>query len=246
MNYLDMSESQRKSATSSCYKILRRLGDVQIELLNRMEQNPYTLLSKHHFVSYMVKSFWVDFDFAYSLRNTKYDSYAVYPIRTIMEKMLKMVQFNKLSLEEQNDVVTKKLLLSMKRSYDMGQKDTSLYDQTNSENKFPPVDRVADKDLKAFESYEHLCNNFKNKKNLYIFYRWLSGIPHGNLAHLMFKRVLADTEYRRVVMMGLNFAYEMLLASDAYFNRIHWGEINVAWKQTQKIMGIDPGNLEPI
>jgi hypothetical protein len=234
-NFFDMTEAQRKAATSHSYKILRRLADIQIGLLD--SQDKKTLGTKDHFIIQVTKSFWKDFDFAYSLRLKKYDFYAVYPVRTMMEKLLKMVQFNRLSITDQDEIVTKELLLEVKRNYDLSGNDEGLYAKLNTNSKYPDLTQVNDNDLKAFQSYEQLCNNFSNKKNLYGFYRWLSGIPHGNVAHLMFQRTIGESEYRRIMMMGIYFAFEMLLAVDINFENTHHLEIQTSFKEIQVLMG---------
>lgn len=237
-----LAEPQKKAFTSASYKILRSLSDKQIGLLIEAEHNPRLLSERNHFIFQITRSFWKDFDFAYSLRNGKYDTYAVYPVRTMMEKLLKTVQFNKLSIDQQDEIVKKELLCEIKRNFDLSGEDDGIYDKVNVNGKYPPLSEVNLKDLKTFAPYDQLCSNFKNKKNLYGFYQWLSGIPHGNLAHIMFQKTLGTSEYRRVMMMAVYFGYEMLLAVDINFKNSHIVEIHNEFKKIQKMIGIDLEN----
>jgi len=183
------------------------------------------------------KSKLPDGDFAFSLRNKKYDFYAVYPIRTMMEKNLKMFFFLSKTTSEQDNMSNKESLLFAKRIYDFHvshQFDPTeiigLYRILNNQNNYPDITLVNDKDLKAFPPCEQLCS-----KKEYHYYRWLSGVPHGQLGHTMSMETIGNTEHRRLLMKGNLFCYNFLKLIDNYLGNPMITEIENAFKEVKEL-----------
>ncbi|MEK7520049.1 MAG: hypothetical protein AAB581_02295 [Patescibacteria group bacterium] len=227
-----MSEQQRTQVVLDVFKLFREIAEEQIILIKSAKRDTQGLDSRHHFIFATTLSFWRDADFALSLYGTQWDFYAFYPIRTMMEKLLKMGYFNTLSEEAQNQVWQKESLLVTKRHYDMSG-DQKLYNKIRGN--FPSVEAITEKELKVFPHYEELCRLYSNSKISYYWYRWLSGMPHGNLAFLLMHETLKDSEFRRCIHMGGFFGYEMLRVVDVHFANRHLIKIESTMNSARKV-----------
>ena len=176
-NWNKKSERQKVQAINKGYKILRRAAQKQLVLLEQQEKDKLHIKSSRHlFIFTIVKSFWENADFAFSLRNKKWNYYAVYPIRTMMEKMLKLSYFLKQSVEYQNDLSDKELLFFGKLIYDFEKSiDSDVTEIIKNYNllkslatkRYPNIDKVNIKDLKSFPPYEQLCRDRYKKEYSY-------------------------------------------------------------------------------
>lgn len=206
------------------YRILRKVADEQLIILDEARKSPIMPKSERHLYFFtIVASFWRDGDFALSLGKKNSSFYATYPVRTMMEKMLKMLWFVQQDADGQ-DAITKKELMKQcldlyRTEKDMGNSGGEYMEHYRAFNDvgLPGIDSVKRKELEAFPSYEELCkkSGLVDAATIYSSYRYLSGLPHGDLLSVF--RIHQDQgpeEYRRVMMEAARFSIEMLKLVD--------------------------------
>lgn len=236
----------RTTAVNFSYRLLRNVAKKQLIELKKQDKDPLFLKSnRHHYIFQITKSFWRDTDFSFSLRHKKWNFYSVYPIRTVMEKYLKMNYFMTKNNTEQDEIAEKEFLLACKKIYEFSRNrnyDTSeivkIYRDFNNtfRNTYADVGAIAFKNLKSFPTYEKLCKNSSIQgENNYDYYRWLSSIPHGELGHTMFLKVIGGGEYRRITMWGNLICHEMLKLTDVYLNNSTKKEIEKSFRNVQSL-----------
>lgn len=238
----EKSEKQKLSVIHKGYKILRKLATKQIVLLEHQRNDrSFVKSSRHNFIFFIIKSFWEDADFAFSLKNKKWKYYAAYSVRTMMEKCLKLSYFFKQVPSRQDDITDKEFLFFSKIHYDflkLNSFDTTeavkCYNdlRLNTKKKYPDVDKISIGALKAFHPYDQLCQNDKE----YIYYRWLSGIPHGQLVHLMSLETNTEAEYRNFILKGNLFCYKILTLTDKYLNGVTETEVKEAINKAKNLI----------
>ncbi len=228
-DWLNLPEAERIVRIERSYEVLRQVADKQLLLLEQFEKSSSHRKTEAHFYFLkIVRSFWRDADFALWLGKSQYGFYATYPVRTMMEKMLKIFWFSDQDPDKQ-DLIARKELLKQCLDLYRSEKDYGrpggvykrLYERI-SRGDFPSIDEVKRKDLEAFPSYEVLCKKSKlvDGDKLYHSYRTLSGLPHGDL--LSVSRIHGEEEvgeYRRVIMFAVRFCVEMIKAVDFHLER---------------------------
>ena len=235
------SDWQKTRAVNNGFTELRKIAREQIKIITKQKNNKdFKKSSRHHFIFHTIISFWRDADFAYSLRRKKWNFYVVYPIRTMMEKKLRMTFFLQKSTVIQEDMANKELLLSAKRIYDFHKvvigratnERKKWYRSLNERDIFPDIDKVKDSDLKAFLPIERLCENQED----YQYFRYLSGVPHGQLGYTMFLDHTGKTEYRRLMMFGNILCYKMLKLTDSYLGKSMNTDIEDAYQKVKNLI----------
>jgi hypothetical protein len=140
----------------------------------------------------------------------------------MMEKMLKMLWFTKQKSDGQDAITKKELMKQCLDLYriekDAGESGGSYkkhYDAFNDIG-LPGIESVKRKELEAFPSYEELCkkSGMVDAATFYSSYRWLSGLPHGDLLSVFRIQDQSNEEYRRVMMEAVRFCIEMLKLTD--------------------------------
>ena len=84
----------------------------------------------------------------------------------------------------------------------------------------PNIESVKRKELEAFPSYEEICkkSGLVDAATFYNSYRWLCGLPHGNLLSVFRIKDDGREEYRRVMMEAVRFCIEMLKITDFHLH----------------------------
>ena len=209
------------------YRILRKVANNQLIILNEFRKSKTTLKSWRHLYFFeIIESFWNDGDFALSLGKNKHSAYAIYPARTMMEKLLKIEWVSKMKAQEEQDIVAKKELLkscliSYRKDIDNGRTGADFKKHYNEINDIglPAIDAVKMKDLEAFPSYEEMCikSRLPGSSQLYYNYRMLSGLPHGNLLSVFMKQHKqgdGNDEYIQAMVFINRFSMDMLKVTD--------------------------------
>lgn len=205
------------------YRLLRKVADRQLAILEEVKKSPTAPKSEKHLYFFtIIGSFWRDGDFALALGKKNHSFYATYPVRTMMEKMLKMLWFTKQTSDGQ-DAITKKELMKQcldlyrveKEAGGSGESYKQHYDAFNDIG-LPEIESVKRKELEAFPSYEELCkkSGMVDAETFYSSYRWLSGLPHGDLLSVFRIQDQSSEEYRRVMMEAVRYCIEMLKLTD--------------------------------
>jgi hypothetical protein len=222
--WMSLPERKRKILMERSYRLLRKVADKQLVILDKLRKSSDVPKSERHLYFFtIISSFWRDGDFALALGKKNHSFYATYPVRTMMEKTLKMLWFINQKPEEQ-DAITKKELL--KQCLDLyrierdagtsGDVYATQYRQINDIG-LPDIDRVKRRELEAFPSYDALCltSRLPDAETLYNSYRFLSGLPHGDLLSVFrMHQGQGPEEYRRVMMDAVRFCIEMLKLTD--------------------------------
>jgi len=236
-------EKQKKIRVERAYNVLRKEAKLQLDLLKKDKSRRESWADFYFFR--VVQSFWTDGDFAISLGKKKWKFYAVYPARTMMEKMLKLLYFVNQSLGERDKITKKEFLRTYMRIYLFEKKDGGMtesyeerYKEIDDKNEFPKINDVSEKDLKAFKDYSILCSKsgLKDADDLYFDYRCLSGLPHGDLIALESIRFQKLEEYRRSITLIVRFCIEVLKLTDSHLFKTIRKNIKDAIDKTQEII----------
>jgi len=224
-NWQKLTSSKRKAKIEKCYHVLRQVGNKQLVLLRKYELDKSIQKTERHLYFFnLTKSFWKDGDFALALGKNKYSFYAVYPARTMFEKLFKMIWFSNLKTEdEQNKVAIMELLTSCLDLYRMekdngnsGKEYEEYYNIYNADGNFKDIKSITRSELKVFPNFEELClkSGFDDSENLYKTYRYLCGLPHGQLLSIIMAKQDIAGEYRRYIMIIIRCCIEMLRTVD--------------------------------
>lgn len=245
-HWLNLSEQQKKIRIERCYKVLRQVADKQLTLLSKFKKDKSChKTERHSYFFTIVGSFWEDADFAFALGKKRHSFYAIYPVRTMMEKLLKILWFTNQKASEQDLIAIKELLIQCLHFYRLeksdensGEKFESYYKEINN-GIFPPIDKVRRNDLKAFPSYEDLCkkSGLRDSHKLYDFYRFLSGLPHGDFLSIF--RINAgqkNEEYRRAMMLAVYFCTEMLKVTNFHLGQSTQQDVASAIKRADDVL----------
>jgi hypothetical protein len=213
-DWISLPEAKRIKLVERSYEILREVANKQLQLLDEFEQSRSKRKTEAHFYFFnILRSFWRDADFALWLGKSQYAFYATYPVRTMMEKMLKLLWFTNQEPEERDLIAKKELLRNCLDLYNAekhygrsGEEYERIYN-TIDRDAFPNIGTVKRRDLKAFPSNEELCKQSKlvDGEKLYHTYRWLSGLPHGDLFSISRIRGQQEQtrEYQSVIMLAV-------------------------------------------
>lgn len=247
--WLNLSEEQRRVRTEKAYRIYKKVADAQLDLLTKLKKSKELLKSERHlYFFFIVKSFWKDAEFALALGKKKYRDYAIYPVRTMMEKLLKIIWFTRQkTVKDQDELTVKELLLTAFDNYNFeknsggsGDNFKQHYNAINAYGDYPDIDNASRKKLKAFPSYKELCEKsaLNDAKYLYASYSYLSTIPHGELLSVIDTQESGNIgkEYRRVMMLLVRFAQEMLLVTDFHLQNKTKEEVQKSIKQAEQIV----------
>lgn len=242
---MSLPEKKKKIVMERSFMLVRAVGRKQLELLEKFEKDvvhPKTELHLYFFS--IVKSFWKDADFALGLGKKKNRSYAIYPARTMMEKVLKILWFTKQTKAEQDEIAKKELLLSCLTHYNIAKEQfyKDQYQKINKGNIYPDIDTVKRADLKAFPVYEELCekSGLIDAKNLYFSYRYLSGMPHGDLlsTYMINNLGMENAEYRRALSLACRYEMEMIKVVDLHLNGATTMEVKDVLEKVNKLIGV--------
>lgn len=223
--WLSLPDKHKKIRLERIYRMLRNVSDKQLSILDEFKKSKSVVKTARHLYFFIiVTSFWEDGDFALSLGRNKFKHYAVYPARTMMEKLLKIIWFTKLKTAKDQDLITKKELLkscliSYKRELSDGRATTGFEDYYKKINDvgLPEISKVKIKELKAFPEYKEMCkkSGLLDSNNFYNSYRDLSGLPHGNLLSVfIIQNNQTEQEYIRAMLNIIRFCIEMLKITD--------------------------------
>lgn len=230
------------------FRILKKVADRQIELFNEFEESKKTKKGIRHLYFFsIVKSFWEDGDFSFFLGKTKYLDYSVYPARTMMEKLLKILWFSNEDERGQDAIAIKELssncLLSYKKEKEEGKtgkeyrEDFDFFRSLDDALQIPDINNVKFKDLKPFPTYEVLCNKsgMCDAEKHYDIYRYLSGRPHGELFSIIIKNAGKEEEFIRWTLCIIRWCIEMIQMADFHLGGKTKKEILVAKRKCEKI-----------
>lgn len=247
-----LSEKQRVIRSERIYRKLKRVADLQLPLLNKHKKIVgQDTVWAFYYLFEVVKSFWRDGEFAIALGKNKWSFYAIYPTRTMMEKMLKLNYFSNQRLEEQNKIAKKELLRHYMRLYrvekEEGRQNKGYEDQykkIDDKNDFPDIDKAREEDFKSFPKSEEMCLKSKlpDAKKLYFSYRYLSGLLHGELLSLVIVSLYGQgkEEYRRSMMLIIRFCTEVLKLTDFHLEHKTQKEVEAVIIETGKIASATP------
>jgi hypothetical protein len=244
--FLSLPEAKKKQIVKKTFRIIRSVADKQLELLKQFKRTSTGKTQRHLFFFTTVFSFWREADFCTALGRNKYRVYTVYPARTMMEKALKILWFSKLKADDQ-DLITEKELL--RQCFDFYQIDKEEeykehYNNINSSSKFPGIDTVKRHELKSFPSYEELCakSGLRDANALYANYRWISGLPHGDLlsTFMVDSMDMEGEEYRRSLMIAVRFATEMIKIVDFHLQGATKNEVADALAKCDELTKAKP------
>lgn len=234
------SDEQKMYAINKGYEILRKIAEKQIILLESQKKINHNS-PRYTYLVTITKSFWENADFAFSLRNEQWSYYAVYPVRSMMEKSLKLPYFLKLSGSDQDIFSEKELLYGSKLNFEFnklqGSDTTEIVKLYNTQRaiattKHPDLDKIGFKYFEPFPTYKDLCLDDKE----YSYYRWLSCVPHGQLSFTMFLQTTGRSEYQRLMMKGNLFCYKILELTDGVLAGAMSSEVKEAIKQSRELM----------
>lgn len=212
-----LPEEKRLVLLVQIYKIIQDVAKLQASILDKTDHKDipdYNL--RHEYFETIVQSFWLDAEYVLSLGQGKYQVYAVYPTRAMMEKALKLIWFSNQTQEKQDTIAKKDLLRQCRVLYQVEKEDIypELYKEINSDGELPDSENVRMSDLKSYPPCEQLCLNSKleDADTLYKSYRYLSARPHADFlwtfaAHKMEGE--SDKEYRRALMIATRFLIEV-------------------------------------
>jgi len=247
--WLNLSEKQRKTRTEQAFRKYKKVADIQLDLLTKYKKSKEIPKSERHIYFFaIVKSFWKDAEFALALGKKKYRDYAIYPVRTMMEKLLKIIWFTRdKTIRDQNEITIKELLLTAFDNYNFERNDGGSgddfkrhYNAINACGDYPDIDSASRSRLKAFPTYKELCerSGLVDAEHLYASYSYLSTIPHGELLSVinMQEKGSVGKEYRRVMMLLVRFAQEMLLVTDFHLKSRTKEQVNNSIKEVKQIV----------
>jgi len=248
-----LSDKNRKKRLIRGFYIFKKIADKQLdnfEIFIKKEglQNDFDI---YYFFN-VVKSFWEDSFFSISLlKKKKFYHYAIYPVRTMMEKIIKLIYFTK-NEAKRKEIIKKELLLACVTNYKMsvlngesGDKFRLQYDELNLQKEYCPIYEVKIEQLRAFPNYETLCRGAVSilmggeegdGDRLYNIYRYLSGLPHGNIISIKMKDHKNDKKFTRDFLLMMRFCEETIKLMDYHMERKFTKEVNDAIKKVEKII----------
>lgn len=240
-----LSGAQRKSRLERVYRLIRKTAQRQLGLLDDFEKSKENIKTERHSYFFpMIKSFWEDGDFALSLGKNKFKHYAIYPARTMMEKLAKIIWFTKQKPSNQ-DIITKKelmrsCLISFKREYNDGRSTAEFENQYNQLNDvdLPDIKVVKISDLDAFPRHEEMCkkSGLPDASTFYDSYRDLSGVPHGNLLPtFLVQNGGKDYVYIQAMHNSVRFSIEMIKIVDFHLGHQMRQEVKDAVNLSKEI-----------
>lgn len=235
-----LPEKKLKVIFEKTFRVVKDVSELQSAYLSNYNKNDTAKTQRHLFFLTIVKSFWKDTEFAFALGKSKHRSYAVYPARTIMEKALKILWFSNLKAAEQDVIAEKELLWQCLIHYNKGKNPefSEHYNLLNKRN-FPEINDAKLSDFKAFPGYEELClkSGLVDASDLYLSYRYLSGIPHGDFlsVYMVNNMGMEQGEYRRSILVILRFSIEMIKVVDFHLKNITKNEVSQAIEKAKKL-----------
>ena len=244
----EIPERRRKVLVERAYMAFRNVRNKQIEILRELKRSKnFTKNGRFTYFFVVVESFWRDADFALALGKKNHSHYATYPVRTMMEKLLKILWFTKQTPEIQDTIIKKELLYGCYLFHKMeqeagrtGEEFEKRYGEINHHfngEVLPPINSVKADVFKIFESYKILCqkSGLIDATTLYNSYRHLSGLPHGDILSIFRIGDEEREEYRRVMMLAVRFSIEMLKITDLQIVRATKNEVASAIERADKI-----------
>jgi len=243
--WMSLSYKQRRVRLENIYKLLRKTAQKQLNLLDDFKNSKEEMKTERHSYFFsIVNSFWDDGDFALALGKNKFKHYAIYPTRTMMEKLLKILWFSNQKSEDQ-DMITKKellrsCLLSHMRDKNNGYKNSLFekhYKGLNDVN-LPEISKVKISELNSFPKYEELSkkSGLIDADTFYDSYRSLSEMPHGNLLSIfMLQNGYKDQFYMQAMHNIVRFCIEMIKVVDFHLDHAMRQEIKDLIKLSEEI-----------
>lgn len=224
-------EFLRRRRLEKAYKSIRYLIYKQLDSLQKFKTSPINLKQGWHvYVFNTVEGFWDNAELALRVGNRKATrNFAFYPVRMVMETLLRLIYFCKQTQQEREMITAKEILRIQHLLYNREKQvggDTidyaSEYNKIVREFKVlvPQIDVAKVKDLDPFPDMWKLCSesNLKDPKMLYFFYRYLCEASHGKMiATVIRKQSFANEEYRRALSLLILFCKEMLVLVDRDF-----------------------------
>jgi len=250
--WLNLSEEQQKNRTERAFRKYKKMADIQLDLLIKYKKSKKLSKSERHIYLFaIVISFWKDAEFALALGKNKYRDYAVYPVRTMMEKLLKIIWFTRnKTVQDQDEITVRELLLTAFVNYNFerdgggsGDNFKRSYNAINVYGDYPNIDNASLSKLKAFPSYKEMCekSGLHDAECLYASYSYLSAIPHGELLSVidMGDNENMGKEYRRAMMLLVRFTQEMLLVTDFHLQHRTKEQVATSIKEAEQIVKAD-------
>jgi hypothetical protein len=186
-----LSKKQRKERILRAFAPIRTMAQKQLDFLKKYEKS-----DKKKDISFMyyyntLASVWDNIDFAIALGKGKYQKFAFYPTRNVLENGFRLEYFTNQSKEKRKEIAVMEFLRVIHRSYEHDKskgRDVKEYEEnyrhfSSLAGSHPKIDEFKEKGSDPFPSMWKLIKNTKMEGGLdwYHHYQSLCEVTHGKL-----------------------------------------------------------------
>ena len=226
----ELPEFLQQRRLRRAYNVIKPVIREQIFLLDEYKKSTDKEKSEGHlYVFNTVKNFYDNVKLTFLMgRNKSMRNFVFYPARTCMETLMRFMYFCRQSQDEKDNITNKELLRIYARLYKreklegiINKKYIDAYNHIAGGLDVSNIDDVKeDKELDPFLNMYELCrlSGRKDPQNEYFIYKCLCEDAHGKLiATVIRSQSEKHQNFRRAVMLLINFCKEMLILVDKEF-----------------------------
>lgn len=246
VDFKTLSEQQKIIRLEKAIRVLKKVGEVQVELLEKHKKSNVPKESGYLYFFKTVNHTWENIEFALKLGKGTSRHFNVYPTRVVYENVFRLEYYINQDRRGQNEIVFWEIARLLKRFYDRDKdkeyKDTydrMVKDLGEPTVKYPDItENSAYKD--PFPRMETLVSQSKlpNNNGFYFHYQALCESHHSKLLFIF----IAENEvaqYRRNLMYIFLLTKWLLLVTDGHIKNITKDLVERAFRDTDLLISVE-------
>ena len=244
-----LSKKQRKERILRAFSPIRKMAQKQIDFLKKYEKSDKEKDIDFMYYYNTLASVWNNIDFAIALGKGRYQKFAFYPTRNVLENGFRLEYFTRQSKEKRKEIAVIEFLRVIYRSYEHDKskgRDVSEYKENYKHfaslvKISPKIDDFKKSEAEPFPSMFELVKNTKIEGGIdwYHHYQSLCEVAHGKLFRTIMSSSFELDEYVWCLQYIQFMAIYVLKLTDFHINGLVTKEVKNIIKQAEGIIKKD-------